>query len=161
MKKLCLALLLVVLCSGGMALAQAGGSLTGTIEGIVKVGDNPVPGALVTIASPALQGKRSIATGTNGDYIFRQLPPGTYAVTFALTGMKTVQRSVPVTLGGTSRQDATLDVSAAADRDRLGREHRRRSRRRPRFTARPSAARRFRISRSPAPSTRSPRSRPG
>ena len=114
MKRVCLALLFGVLCSGGMALAQAGGSLTGTIEGIVKVGDNPIPGALVTISSPALQGKRSTATGTNGDYIFRQLPPGTYAVTFTLTGMKTVQRSLPVALGGTSRQDATLEVSTAA-----------------------------------------------
>jgi Carboxypeptidase regulatory-like domain/TonB-dependent Receptor Plug Domain len=109
-----LALLLSFLCSGGMALAQAGGNLTGTIEGIVKVGDSPVPGVLVTISSPALQGKRSVATGANGDYIFRQLPPGTYAVSFTLTGMKTVQRSLPVTLGGTSRQDATLEVSTAA-----------------------------------------------
>ena len=114
MKRVCLALLFGVLCSGGMALAQAGGSLTGTIDGIVKVGDNPIPGALVTISSPALQGKRSTATGTNGDYIFRQLPPGTYAVAFTLTGMKTVQRSLPVALGGTSRQDATLEVSTAA-----------------------------------------------
>jgi outer membrane receptor for ferrienterochelin and colicin len=97
-----------------MALAQAGGGLTGTIEGVVKVGENPVPGVLVTISSSALQGKRSIATGTNGDYIFRQLPPGAYSITFALTGMKTVQRSVPVALGGTSRQDATLEVSTAA-----------------------------------------------
>ncbi|HEX7671690.1 MAG TPA: carboxypeptidase regulatory-like domain-containing protein, partial [Polyangiaceae bacterium] len=120
MKRVCLAFLLGVLCSGGIALAQAGGSLTGTIEGVVKVGDNPVPGVLVTITSSALQGKRTIATGTNGDYIFRQLPPGSsrsgtaYTITFALSGMKTVQKTIDISLGGSTRQDATLEVSTAA-----------------------------------------------
>ena len=115
----CFAVLLILLCPA-RARAQAGGNLTGTIEGIVKVGDSPVPGVLVTITSPALQGKRSIATGVNGDYIFRQLPPGSaksgtaYTVTFTLSGMKTVHHTLDVALGGTSRQDATLEVSAAA-----------------------------------------------
>src|SRR5471030_3060390 len=120
MKRICLALLLSILCSGGIALAQAGGNLTGTIEGVVKVGDSPVPGVLVTISSPALEGKRSIATGVNGDYIFRQLPPGSvssgsaYTITFALSGMKTVQNTFDVSLGGSTRQDATLEVTTSA-----------------------------------------------
>lgn len=107
-------ILLSAVFGGSIALAQAGGALTGTIEGIVKVGDNPVPGVLVTIASPALQGKRSVATGTNGDYLFRQLPPGSYTITFALSGMKTVQQTLTLALGGSSRQDATLQISTAA-----------------------------------------------
>ncbi len=120
MRGICLALLLGIVCSRGMVLAQAGGSLTGTIEGIVKVGENPVQGALVTISSPALQGKRSTATGASGDYIFRQLPPGSarggnaYTITFALSGMKTAQKTIDVSLGGSTRQDATLEVAAAA-----------------------------------------------
>jgi hypothetical protein len=114
MKRIGLALFICVLCAGGVALAQAGGGLSGTIEGIVKIGDNPVPGVLVTISSPALQGKRSIAAGANGDYIFRQLPPGRYAVTFALSGMETVQKTIDVSLGGSTRQDATLEVTTAA-----------------------------------------------
>jgi Carboxypeptidase regulatory-like domain len=120
MKRIGLALFICVLCAGEVALAQAGGSLSGTIEGIVKVGDNPVPGVLVTISSPALQGKRSIATGANGDYIFRQLPPGSaksgnaYTVTFALSGMKIVQQTIDVSLGGSTRQDATLEVTTSA-----------------------------------------------
>ena len=114
MKRTCITLLLIILSSGGIALAQAGGSLSGTIEGIAKVGDNPVPGVLVTISSSALQGKRSIATGVNGDYSFRQLPPGKFAISFALSGMKTLQTSVDVSLGGTTRQDATLEVATAA-----------------------------------------------
>jgi hypothetical protein len=97
-----------------MALAQAGGSLTGSIEGIVKIGDNPVPGVLVTISSPALQGKRSVATGANGDFLFRQLPPGSYTISYTLSGMKTVQRTFDLRLSDTSRQDAALEVATAA-----------------------------------------------
>jgi hypothetical protein len=120
MKRVVLALLLSAVFGGSVALAQAGGSLTGTIEGIVKIGENPVPGVLVTIESKALQGKRSAATGTSGDYIFRQLPPGSarsgsaYTVTFTLSGMKTVQKTIDVSLGGSTRQDATLEVSTAS-----------------------------------------------
>jgi outer membrane receptor for ferrienterochelin and colicin len=113
-KRVSLALLLIVLCAGGPALAQAGGALTGNIEGVVKVGDNPVPGVLVTISSPALQGKRSVATGTNGDFLFRQLPPGSYTISYALSGMKPAQRTFDLRLGDTSRQDATLEVATAA-----------------------------------------------
>lgn len=114
MRRVFLALLLSTVFGGPIALAQAGGSLTGTIEGIVKIGENPVPGVLVTIESKALQGKRTTASGTSGDYIFRQLPPGPYTITFTLSGMKTVQRTLPVALGGTTRQDATLEVSTAS-----------------------------------------------
>jgi hypothetical protein len=120
MRRVRLALLLSIVCSGGLVLAQAGGNLTGTIEGVVKIGGGPAPGVTVTISSAALQGKRSIATGASGDYIFRQLPPGSatggnaYTITFVLSGMKTVQRTLDVSLGGSTRQDATLEVETAA-----------------------------------------------
>ena len=126
MKRVCLALLLGILCSGGMALAQAGGSLTGTIEGVVKIGDNPVPGVLVTIESPALQGKRSVGTGVNGDYIFRaassrhvrhHLHPDRDEDGPAL-GSRRPRRNLAA-----GRDARGLDGHG---RDRLGREHRRR-----------------------------------
>ena len=115
----------------------------------------------MTIESPALQGRRSVGTGVNGDYIFRQLPPGTYSITFALTGMKTVQRSVPVALGGTSRQDATLEVSTATavtvSGASIAAEEEKTAVHSSTFTNETIQE----SPRSPAPSTRSPRSRPG
>jgi outer membrane receptor protein involved in Fe transport len=62
------ALLLV----GISAFAQT----TGTIVGTVTTAGAPLPGATVTISSPAQQGVRTTVTGPNGDYTFAALPPG-------------------------------------------------------------------------------------
>ena len=60
---------------------------TGTISGDVT---DPTglgtPGVAVSLKSPALQGTRTSVTSPNGDYIFSLLPPGTYTVSFQLSG---------------------------------------------------------------------------
>lgn len=108
-----LAAVLLLLASG---VAQAQGVQTGVLNGTVVSSDGaPLPAVTVTITSPALIGERSMETGVNGDYNFRSLPPGAYTVSFTMEGMKTIERTATVTLGGTSRSDATLEPAAAAE----------------------------------------------
>src|SRR4051812_38192755 len=70
------------------ALAQA------SITGIVKDASGAVlPGVLVEASSPVLIEKaRSAVTDASGQYRIVDLRPGTYTVTFALTGFTTVRR---------------------------------------------------------------------
>src|SRR5262245_31032217 len=76
------------------------GVQSGIITGTVTSDDGQgLPGVTVTATSPALIGERTAETGVNGDFIIRNVPPGNYAVTFTMEGMKTVERTASVTLG--------------------------------------------------------------
>ena len=96
------------------ALAQpsaAQGVQTGQLVGSVKTSDGQkLPGATVTVASPALQGTRDQVTDENGDYSFKGLPNGAYTVTVSMSGLTTVEQKSVVPLGGIARVDATLNV---------------------------------------------------
>src|SRR5882762_5489666 len=82
---LCLALLPAIVLAQGQ---------TGTIAGVVKDATGAVlPGVTVEVASPALIEKvRSGVTDGEGAYKIINLRPGTYSVTFTLTGFSTVKR---------------------------------------------------------------------
>src|SRR4030095_11369020 len=85
----CLALTVVcVLVVPGMALAQS------AIAGIVKDASGAVlPGATVEVSSPVLIEKvRTAITDGTGQYKIVGLRPGTYSITFTLTGFNTVKR---------------------------------------------------------------------
>jgi outer membrane receptor for ferrienterochelin and colicin len=100
----------------GSAVASGQGNQTGALSGNARLSDGSgVPGITVTLASPALQGKRSQSSGPNGDYIFKFLAPGDYTVTFELAGMKKVTRTAKVEVGQTTRADATMEIAAAAE----------------------------------------------
>lgn len=106
-----LALCLVI---GGTAFGQ--GVQTGTLVGTATSNDgSPLPGVTVTVTSPSLQGERTATTVLNGDFVVRGLPPGSYRVMFSLEGMKSVERTATITLGGTSRADAGMEVAAAEE----------------------------------------------
>jgi hypothetical protein len=100
-----------ILLVGVSAFAQT----TGTITGTITTAGAPLPGATLTIASPAMQGVRTTVSGINGDYSFNALPPGKYSVTAELEGMQKVTQSVNVRLADTVRADADLKVSAVAE----------------------------------------------
>ena len=91
--------------------AQTLGMLTGT----VTFDNAPLPGATVTISSPALQGTRSTTTDVNGNYNFAALPPGEYQVAFSMESMQNVTVPARVTLGGTARADATMRLTTVAE----------------------------------------------
>ncbi len=105
-------LALALACAFAFAMpAAAQGVQTGQLVGIVKSGDGQaLPGATVTIKSPALQGSREQITDASGEYTFKNLPTGTYTVSVSLSGMSTVEQKQVVSLGGISRVDASLSV---------------------------------------------------
>ena len=67
-----------------------------------------LPGVTVEASSPALIEKvRTAVTDGTGQYRIVNLPPGTYVVTFTLTGFSTVRREgVDVSINVTSNIDA-------------------------------------------------------
>jgi outer membrane receptor for ferrienterochelin and colicin len=83
--------------------------------GTVTSQGNPVPGVMVTISSPDLQGTRSTVSGEAGGYRFAALPPGDYTVMFELEGMQKINKRVTVTLAQTVRADAELRVAAVGE----------------------------------------------
>ena len=100
-----------------VALA-AHGQGTGTRSSLSGVATNegkPLPGVLVTISSPALQGTRTAITGDGGGYNFPSLPPGVYTVSFELEGMQKTLRKVTLQLAEESHQDAELKVSGVSE----------------------------------------------
>ncbi len=104
------ALALAILISGA-AFAQ--GTQRGTLRGTVKLGDgSAVPGVLVTASSPDMLGVQTTSTSETGNWILRNLNPGTYTVIFELEGMATVQSAATVELGQGTPVDVTMQVAA-------------------------------------------------
>ncbi len=98
--------------------ASASAQELGTIAGVVKDASGAVlPGVTVEAASPALIEKvRSVVTDGAGQYRIINLPPGTYSVSFSLTGFSTVKREgLEVTIGVTAQANADLKVGAVAE----------------------------------------------
>ena len=94
------------------AAAQGGGaSSTGTIQGRVTDAQGAVlPGVTVTATSPALIGQQTAVTSDTGNYRFPAVPPGTYELTYELSGFTNVKREgIQISLGFT----ATVNVELA------------------------------------------------
>ena len=82
------ATLLGVLATMAIAAGPASAQTTsGTITGRVIDNQNlAVPGVTVTVEAPNFRARCRGVSSENGDYILPQLPPGTYTVTFELSG---------------------------------------------------------------------------
>ena len=86
----------LALVAGLATGAGAQGLQTGDITGTITSNDGlSMPGATITIESPAIQGTRTAVTDVNGIYVVRGLPPGEYVVTVEMDGMATVKRPEP------------------------------------------------------------------
>src|SRR5215813_8983069 len=83
------------------AWAQTAGSIAGVVRDTTGA---VLPGVTVEAASPALIEKaRTVVTDSAGEYKILELRPGTYSVTFMLTGFSTVKREgVELTVGFTA-----------------------------------------------------------
>src|SRR3954466_9903529 len=91
---------------------------TGTITGRATDGSGAlIPGVEVSITSPAMiGGARSAPTDETGNYRFTLLTPGTYRVSFALPGFKTLNvEGVIVTAAATMTINGTMDVANVAE----------------------------------------------
>jgi hypothetical protein len=92
---------------------------TGSIRGhVVDAQKAPLPGATVTVTSPALMGSQSVISGVDGNYKFPPiLPPGVYKVVAELQGFSTVTReSVSVRVG------AIVEVSFDLQQEAINKE---------------------------------------
>jgi outer membrane receptor protein involved in Fe transport len=102
-----------MLLSASIAAAQ---STTGTIAG--RIADSqglPLPGVTVTVAGPNLQGTLTSVTTENGDYSVPRVPPGTYTVTFELSGFQQQQKTAIVALSQELTLNATLGPAALTE----------------------------------------------
>jgi Carboxypeptidase regulatory-like domain/TonB dependent receptor-like, beta-barrel len=70
-------------------LAQTTGRIVGTV---VDSTGAPMPGVVVTVTSPSLQGAQSTTTTATGEFRVLALPPGTYELKAVLQGFQTVQQ---------------------------------------------------------------------
>jgi hypothetical protein len=94
------------------ALAQQTGAISG------RVVDNTgavLPGVTVEARGDVLPAPRVTTTEATGEYRLPQLPPGTYTVTFTLSGMQTVTRQAQVQLQVDTTVDATLGIQGVTE----------------------------------------------
>src|SRR5262245_61826650 len=90
----------------------------GTITGVIKdASDAVLPGVTVEASSPALIEKtRTVVSEGNGQFNIVNLPPGTYNVSFSLTGFSTVNReALVVSIGVTAVVNITMRVGSVAE----------------------------------------------
>ena len=96
-----------------LTLLPASAYAQATLSGIVKDSSGAVlPGVTVEVTSPALIEKsRAATTDSNGVYQIVDLRPGTYTVSFSLSGFSTVQREgVAISGSGVITINADLKV---------------------------------------------------
>jgi hypothetical protein len=92
------------------------GQQTGSIKGKVTATDGSVlPGVTVEATSNVLPQSRVSSTDTNGEYRLPALIPGTYSVTFTLSGMQTVTRKADVLLSQDTPVDVKLGVATVSE----------------------------------------------
>ncbi|HUL74331.1 MAG TPA: carboxypeptidase-like regulatory domain-containing protein, partial [Vicinamibacterales bacterium] len=110
--------LAVLLTVGALVLAAgpAYARQTGSIAGKVTATDgSALPGVTVEARSSVLPTPRVAVTDSAGEYRFPALPPGTYTVTFTLSGMQTVTREAAVQLGRETPADAKLGLKGVTE----------------------------------------------
>jgi len=107
----CLVIVAALLLDVPAAWAQSGSSIAGVVKDTTGA---VMPGVTVEAASPALIEKvRSAVTDTAGQYKIVNLVPGTYTVTFTLTGFNTIKREgIELTSSFTATINADLRVGA-------------------------------------------------
>jgi len=107
------AIVLFVLVTVLAAPVQVRGqATTGSISGRVVSSDREsLPGVTITTASPMLQGVRTAVTSESGDYLIPLLPPGTYTVSFELSGFQTLKRIQQVASTHNAPVDVTLSLA--------------------------------------------------
>jgi hypothetical protein len=111
----CVLLALFLLSSFDTAGAQV---ITGNILGTVRDETGAVlPGALVTIRSPALLGgPATFVTNEKGQYRFPALAPGKYGLTIEISGFRTyVEEGLRVQVGATLERNVTLPLATVAE----------------------------------------------
>jgi hypothetical protein len=109
--KNCILFILALVCFLP-ATISAQVAITGKITGVITDSSgSAVPNAKVTVKGTSLMSPRTMATGSEGDYLFDLLPPGTYDLTVTATGFRTVNETgIVLTAGFTATVNSKLQV---------------------------------------------------
>ena len=105
---------MVFLLVAGIFIYTYGQVLTGSIRGTVRDETAVVlPGVTVELKSPALiGGPKTTVTSEGGLFIFPNLPPGVYDITFSLGGFQTLKMErISVGMDVTVTQDVVLKIA--------------------------------------------------
>src|SRR5688572_12386446 len=108
-------LLFVLLLVGTPAAAQTRlGSISGTVTDASQA---ILPGVTVVLTSPALQTPEvTKLSDVEGNYLFNELPPGTYRLEFGLEGFgRFIREGIQISTGFAARVDVTLKVAELAE----------------------------------------------
>ena len=111
-----IAIVAMLLILPAQVMAQ-GARSTGIIAGEVHDADGAgLPGATATIEGDNLiQESLSVTSDLAGTFRFRNLRPGTYIVTVALTGFQSMAYNVPVSVGTTTNVIAELQLAGVSE----------------------------------------------
>jgi hypothetical protein len=119
MTRISQALAFALIASLAAPLAKLGAqTITGNIVGTVKDESGAVlPGATVTLTSPALIGGPSTTTTNEGGFFrFPALSPGLYTLSVSLSGFTTHnEEGLRVVVGGTVEKNLVLKLAAVAE----------------------------------------------
>jgi hypothetical protein len=109
-----LTVVLAILLAAPFAGAQStGGRIRGTV---VDSSGGAVVGATVTLINEATHATRQAQSGSNGEYIFLEVPVGTYEMDAASQGFKKYARKgIPLNLNEVITVDLTLQVGGSTD----------------------------------------------
>ena len=88
---------------------------TGAINGKVTADGAPLPGVTVEARSNVLPQPRVSVTDGNGEYRLPALQPGTYTLTFSLSGMQTATRRAEAIVGQTVFADVSMGVAGVSE----------------------------------------------
>src|SRR5439155_21060806 len=108
------ALILAVLLATPFADAQStGGRIRGTVT---DPSGGAVVGATVTLINEGTHATRDAQTGANGEYVFLELPVGTYEIDATSQGFKkSARKAVPLNLNEVATADLVLQVGGSTD----------------------------------------------
>jgi hypothetical protein len=103
-----------------IAMVPSAAYAQGSIAGVVRDASGAIlPGVTVETSSPALIEKtRSVVTDGTGQYKIVDLRPGTYTVTFTLTGFSTIRRE-GIELSGSFTATVNADLKVGAVEETL------------------------------------------
>lgn len=105
-----LQLLFVLSVSASSVLGQV--AITGQIRGVVTdATGGSLPNVDISATSPALMSPRKTTTDVSGSYLVEALSPGTYALTYAVTGFRIqVQQDLAISPGFTATISPQLQI---------------------------------------------------
>ena len=108
------AALIALLAPGAPAFAQ---ETTGSIAGVIEDRSKAVlPGASLTVSSPALIGTKAAVTNERGEYAIRLLPPGIYVVSATMPGFADVARqNIEVRVGQTATVNLQMGPAGVSE----------------------------------------------